>query len=200
MAIVPATSGMPTSANSKKPKPPPPGVARRLHDEHVDGRAGERQQRAGVRPEHERDHQLRRRPAQPHGHDHDHRQQRGDRAVDADERREERHDEHHQHEQARSGRPRPRDEPLADPGRGAGRVQALADHEQRRDEQHRRVAETGDRLVQRQHAGGPQRERRPDGHDIHGQPVPDEQRPRRDEDRERDLDVGHGGAEVRAAG
>ena len=36
----------------------------------------------------------------------------------------------------------------------------------------------GQRLVQRQHAGRPQDERRADGDDLDGQAVPDEQRPR----------------------
>ena len=61
IAIMPSDSGRPTSANSKNPKCPTPASSRRLGDDHVDRRPGQRQQRAGVRAERQRQQQLRRR-------------------------------------------------------------------------------------------------------------------------------------------
>ena len=53
-----------------------------------------------------------------------------------------------------------RDQELPGPRRHAGGVEARADHEQRRDEDHRRVAEAGERLAEIEDARGPERERR----------------------------------------
>ena len=92
------------------------------------------------------------RPRRTRDDDH-HRQQRRDRAVDADERGQPGHQQHHQHEQPRPAVADPRDELLAGPGGDPGRVEPLADHEQRRDEDDRRVAEAGERLVEVQDAG-----------------------------------------------
>ena len=55
-----------------------------------------------------------------------------------------------------------------------GRVEALADDEQGRDEQDGRVAEAGERLVEVEDARDPQGQRRPDGHDVDRHPVRDE--------------------------
>ena len=60
---VPTTSGMPTSANSKKPNGGEAVVDGRLGDDDVHRRAGQRQHRTRVGPEHEGHEQLRRRAA-----------------------------------------------------------------------------------------------------------------------------------------
>jgi hypothetical protein len=110
----------------------------------VDRRAGQRQQRACVGREREREQELARRAPQPHRrHDRD-RQQRGHRAVDADQRGQRRGEQQQQNEQPRPALPDASDELLPGPGRDPGRVEALAHDEQRGDEQHRRIA---DRLV-----------------------------------------------------
>ena len=101
------------------------GVDGDLGDEHVDGGAGEHEQRPGVRAEGQRDRATataswRRRMAS----NDDHRQQRRDGPVDADERG---HDGDEGHEQAtrRAGVPsRAVDELLPGPRRDAGGVEA----------------------------------------------------------------------------
>ncbi len=70
--------------------------------------------------------------AQPHRGDDDDRQQGGDGAVHADQRREQGAQQHHQDQQPAPARSRPGDELLARPGGDAGRVEGLADDEQRR--------------------------------------------------------------------
>ena len=84
-------------------EPPDARLVGELGDDHVDRRAGEREQRARVGAEGERQQQLGGRQPQPdrdHGHDG---QQRGDRAVDADQRRQDRDEQHRQHDQPRFG-------------------------------------------------------------------------------------------------
>ena len=66
---------------------------------------------------------------------------------------------------------------------------AGADHEQRGDEDHRRIAEPGERLAEVEHARGPERERRRQRHDDHREAVPDEQDDDRGNDRESERDV-----------
>ena len=122
-------------------------LERGVGHEHVHGRAGQRQHRAGVGAEHQRHEQLATAPG-PAGSPIT--TTTGSSAATApltlmsavstaDE-------EHHQHEQPRPARARPVDQLLARPRGDAGRVEALADHEQRGDEQDRRVAEAGQRL------------------------------------------------------
>ena len=75
---------------------------------------------------------------------HHHRQERGDRAVDADQRGEQRRPAASSARAAGSRlSPAPGDQQLAGPGGDAGRLQAGADDEQRGDEDHRRIAEAG---------------------------------------------------------
>ena len=59
------------------------------------------------------------------------------------------------------------------------------------DEHHGRVAEAGQRLVEVEHAGRPQRQGRADRHDLHRDPVRDEQHHDRAEHEEDDGAVGH---------
>ena len=152
------------------------GVHRRLRHEHVHRRAGERQQRPGVGRKHEGHEQLRGRAAEPDGHDDDHRQEGGHRPVDADQRGEERDEHHDQDEQPRPALPRLRDQELPRPRRHPGGVEARADHEQRRDEDDRGVAEAGEGLAQIEDSRGVERERRPKGHEHHRDAVPDKER------------------------
>ena len=81
----------------------------------------------------------------------------------------------HQHDQPRPALADPRDELLPGPRRHAGRVERLADDEQRRDEDHRRVAEARERLVEVEHVGRPQRQRRADRDELDREAPPDEQ-------------------------
>ena len=159
---------------------------RRLGDDHVDRRPGQRQQRAGVRAERQRQQQLRRRPAEPHGHHHDDGHERGDRAVDVDQRRQQRHQRHRQDDQPRPALARRRDQLLPRPRGDPGRVEPLADDEQRRDEDHRRIAEPRERLLELEHPGRPQRERDAERDDRRRHAVPDEHHHGRREDDERD--------------
>ena len=102
-----------------------------------------------MRAEDERHEQLRRRAAEADRDDDDDREQRGHGAVHADERRQAGDQQDHQDEQARPALADPGDELLTGPRRDAARVEALADDEQGRDEDDRRVAEPGKRLVER---------------------------------------------------
>src|SRR4029078_9214031 len=80
---------------------------------------------------------------------------------------------------------------LSGPGGDAGRVERLADHEQRRDEDDHRVAEPGQALAQRQDAGRPQDEGRADRDDLDREAAPDEEGDDPGDDGERDLGVIH---------
>ena len=117
------------------------GVLRRGVDDHVDRRAGQRRASTRVRAECEREQQLRGRPAEPDRQQHDHRQERRDRAVDADQRGERGDQQHRQDDQPRPAVARGVDQALAGPGGDAGRVEGGAHDEQRGDEDDRLVAE-----------------------------------------------------------
>ncbi len=86
-----------------------------------------------------------------------------------------------------------RHELLADPRGHAGGVQRLADDEQGGDVHDGRIAEPGERLVDVQDTGCPQRQRRTHGHDLDGHPVGHEQHDHGGEDQEDDRAVGHDG-------
>jgi hypothetical protein len=128
---------------------------------------------------------------EPHGHDHDHWQQGRHRAVDADHRGQAGDQHHHEDQQAPPAGTGQRDELLPSPGGHPPGVQALADHEQRRDEDHYRVTEAGEGLVQVEDPGGPQGERGTEGHQLDGEPVQDEQDDHGGEHREADRNVTH---------
>ena len=192
IATVPTRSGTPTSANSKKPNATDPGVLGRLRDDHVDRRAGEGEQRAGVGAERERHQELGRGPLEPHGHHDDDRQQRRDRTVDADQRREQRDEQHHQHDRPPPALPHSCGQLLPRPGRDPGCVQALADDEERSDEDDGRVTEACERLLEVEHTRRPQRERNPEGDDRDREAIPDEDDHDDREDDERDRAVRHG--------
>ena len=135
-------------ARTRRSRTPVAGSSRGVvgHD-HVHGRAGQGQHRPGVGAEHERDQQLRRRPPGRTAIT----TTTGSSAATAP------------LTLIRPSAPatssiirtssrvrlvaRPVDELLAGPRRHAGRVEALADDEQRRDEDDRRVAEPGERLA-----------------------------------------------------
>jgi hypothetical protein len=143
-------------------------------------------------PEDERHQQLRRRATEPDRGHHDHGQQRGDRPVEADQRGEHRRHQHGEGEQSRAAFADPGDQHLPRPRGHARGLQPGADHEQRDDEDHRGVAEAGERLAEIEDARGVERERGPHGHDHDGEAVPHEQHHDRADDREDDADVAQG--------
>ena len=155
----------------EEPEPADAGVVGSLGDDHVDGGPGEREERARVRAEGERQQELGRRHADPDRHQRHHGQERRNGAVDADHRREGGDEQHRQHDHPRATVSRPRDQLLTCPGGSTGRVERLADDEERRDEDHRRVAEPAERLLEVQHARRPQRERDAQGDDADREPV-----------------------------
>jgi hypothetical protein len=157
----------------------------------LDRRAGEQEQRAGVRRERERQQEPGRRELEP-DRDHDgHRDERRDRAVRRDQRGQQRREAQHGDEEAVAPAPRRRDQPLPRPRRHAGGVKRLADDEQRHDEDHGLVAEARKRLGDRQHAGRVQRQRCPEGDDADRYAVGDEQHDRAAEHEERDRRIAH---------
>ena len=169
-----------------------PSIRRRLGDQHVHRRSGERKQGSGMRPEHQRHEELRGRTAEPDCHDDNDGQQRGDRPVDADERPQARDEQHRENQQSRAARPRLCDQELARPCRHARGVEPLTDHEQRRDEDDRGVAETRQRILQIENAGRVERQRRPERDDHHRNTVPHEENHDGGDDREGDGYVAQG--------
>ena len=115
----------------------------------------------------------------------------GDRPVDADQRGQQRDDHHDEEEQSRAARARPGDQDLPGPRRHARGVEARADHEQRRDEDDRGIAEAGEGLPAVEDPRRVQRKRRPEGHQDYREPVPEKERDDRRDDREGDPDVTH---------
>ncbi len=103
----------------------------------------------------------------------------GDRAVHADQRCQQRDEEQHQDEQARAAVAGPRDQLLPGPRGHARRVEGFADDEERGDEDHGRVAEAGQRLLELEDTGRPEGERHAEGHGRDRQVVPDEDGDRR---------------------
>ena len=168
------------------------GVLRRLGDDHVHRAAHQHQQPTGAPGERDGHQQLRRRLPDALGEQHDQRQQRRDRAVEGDQRREQCRQQAHRDEHPRVSGPGPLQEPLAGPGGHAGGVDALADHEQGGDEDDHRVAEAGDGLLGGDQPGGPQREGGEDRDHADGQPVPHEQGDDHPEDDQRGGRVIHG--------
>ncbi len=165
------------------------GVLGGVEGDHVHRRSGEREQPSGTRGERERHEQLRRRNPEPDCDDDDHRQQRGHRPDEADERAQEPGKQHEQDKQPRAARPRLCDQELARPGRDARRFEARADHEQRCEEDHDRVAEARHRLGCVEDAREIKGKRRPERHEHDRNAIPDEQRHDRNHDRERHRDI-----------
>jgi hypothetical protein len=168
-----------------------PGVGCRLGHQHVHRGAGQGQHRPGVGGERQWQQQPGGELVEPHGHDHDHWQQGRHSGVDADQRGQAGDQHHHEDQQAPPAGTGQRGELPPSPGGHPPGVQALADHEQRRDEDHCRVTEAGEGLVQVEDPGGPQGERGAEGHQLDGEPVPDEQDDHGGEYREADRDVAH---------
>ena len=127
MAMVPASSGIPTRANSKKPKPPTPASSAMF----------ERSTFTGV-------------PVRAVANCNEvvHRVERRQGTVEADERRQQREQDHRQDEQARAARAGSGVQLLAGPCRHAGGVESFAHDEERGDEDYGRVAEAGESLVE----------------------------------------------------
>ena len=175
IAVVPSSSGSADDRELEEPESGPADGPRRLGDDHVHRASGQRQQRAGAARERHRDQHLRRRGPQPAGDRHGHRQQCGGRAVRGDHRGQHAGQQHDRAEQPVAGAAGPT-QLLPGPRGDAGRLQALADHEQRRDEDDHLVAEPADHLGGVEHAGEVQRQAGQDRDDADRQPVPDEQR------------------------
>jgi hypothetical protein len=119
MTMVPASSGRPTSANSKKLRRARPGIGHRVGDQDVLGRAGERQVRARAGGEGERHQHPRRAVLEPHDEQHHDRQERPDRAARVDQRAEDRDRQHRDHLQPG---PRARDRALEDTAAQNGQI------------------------------------------------------------------------------
>jgi len=113
--------------------------------------------------------------------------------VQADQRRQQRDEQAVQDEEPRSAvLARARDQLLPRPGRDTRAVQRGADDEKSRDEHHRRIAEAGQRLRQRQDACCPEGQPCRHGDHDHRQPVPDEEHDGAGYDQAHHGDVAHG--------
>jgi hypothetical protein len=163
------------------------GVVCILGGDDVHRRPREREQRSRVRAEREGQEELRGRLTQSRRADDHDREQRRDRPVDADQCREDGDEKHHEDEQPPAAAADVLDQLLTRPGGDPGRVEALADDEDGRDEQHHRIAEAGERLVEVEDARRPQSQRRAHGDDRHREPVEDE-----DDDDRREQQEGDG--------
>ena len=156
-----------------------PRILQRLRHQDVLRRPGQQQIRAGVGGEGERHQELRRRLAQAdRRHDRD-RHQRRDRAAAADEGTQTTGRDHDDDQQpCQPFGSRLRDEVLSGPGGDARSFERRADNEETGDEKRGAIAETGEGLVERDHARRPQRQRRADRDHDDRQPVPGEQHDR----------------------
>ena len=169
MAIVPSSSGTPTIVNSKKPNSSAPASSAASETMTFTGEPV----RASIEPAWAAnasgiiscDDGI----AQPDRRHHHDRDQRGNGAVDADDRRQQRA-RAASSARAAGARLSPARAINCWPGpcRDARRVERLADDEERGDEQHRRVAEPGQRLVEVEHIRRPQRQGRADRDDLDG--------------------------------
>jgi len=130
--------------------------------------------------------QLGRRDVPLHRHHQQHRQERRHRPVEVDQRGHPGRQQHDHRQQRCAAAARAGAELPADPRRHARGVQAFAHHEHGGDQDDGRVAEPGDGLVQVDHTRGPEHEGRADRHDLHRQPVRDEQHDDEPEDHEAD--------------
>jgi hypothetical protein len=110
----------------------------------------------------DRNEQVRYRNAGSHRDDHRDRHHRGDRSVEADHRSQDGGEHEEREEEQRMTLSGASDQPLPGPGRDAGQLEAGADHEQRRDEDHHGDAEPAHRLVPIKDPEVEKRERRPD--------------------------------------
>ena len=155
----------------EEPELPPTRARGELRHDDVDRRAGEQNQRAGGCRERERHEQLRRCDAGARRDHDDQRQQGRDRAVDADERRQAGDQQRDHDDEGGPLRPCAADHLLSRPRGDARRIQRLADHEQRGDEEHGRIAESRQGFGQREHSGEVERQGDADRHDPDGHAV-----------------------------
>ena len=167
------------------------GILRRAGRDHVQGRAEQRQHGRAVRREAEREQQLRGGFAEPERDDDHHRQQRGHGAVHADGGSGERRQEHEQQKRPCLAASRLLDQLLTRPGRNARSLETRAHHEQARDQNDSRVAESGQHLGTGEDAAEEQCQRHADRDDDRRDLVPDEERERGEDDREYDGGITH---------
>ena len=152
-----------------------PGVLRRLGDDHIDRTAGQQQQTTGTSGEGQRHQQPRGGDVVAQREENDDRKQCGHGSVETDERRQHRGQDHRAHQDATRLAAGELAQPLSHPRGDPGGVQALADDEQSGDENHRWVGQPCQRLRQVEDAGEVEGQRRPESHQFHGEPVPEEQ-------------------------
>ena len=124
-------------------------------------------------------------------HEH-HRQEGRDRPVERDDRGEQGAEREHGDEHPHRAVADHGDEPLPGPRRDAGRVERLADDEERGDEDDDRVAEAGEGGRGVDEAGDVERERGEHRHDADGEAVPHEEHDRHGEDEQAGRRRAHG--------
>ena len=99
MAMVPTVSGMPTTANSKKPKGCSPAATAASDTMTLIGVPVRASRDPALPGEGQWHHPATRRPTGAHREHHDHGEQRGDRAVERDQRRHDGAEQEHENEQ-----------------------------------------------------------------------------------------------------
>lgn len=151
-------------------------------DEEIDRRAHEGEQRPGVAREGQRQQHARGCLVDLHRDDNANGHERGDRAVDADQRRESGREEHHPGNRGGRLLSGAFDDDLADPGGHPGGVEGLTHHEQRGDVDDDRVAESCQRLLEGERAGQIESDRDSQRHDPRGYAVAHERDDRHQQD------------------
>ena len=162
-------------ANSANPNAPTPAVWAASEITTLTGLPVSSSRPPGAARERQRHQQPRGLQGAAHRHHDGHRQQRGHRAVEPDQRGEPGREQHRVEQELAHAGPRPADHGLPDPRGHAGGVQALADHEERPDQQHRGVGETGQGLGQGDDPQAVEHQGGADGDDLHRDPVGHEQ-------------------------
>ena len=144
-----------------------------------------------MRREGQRHQQLRWRTTETDRHDHNDRQQCGDRSVDADQCGQHGNQRHHENDQPDTALSGLGDQSLSCPGGHSCGVEASTDNKQRRDEDHRGIAKSSERFLEIGHSGEIQCERCAEGHEDDRNAVPDEQHHNRGDDGEGKRDAAH---------
>jgi hypothetical protein len=163
----------------------------RLGDDHVHRRPGQRKHRTGAGRECQRHQERRGRTLDPYRHHGCHRQWSRHRPVGRDQGRHERNKDQHRSEQQRRATAHAPHQCLTSPCRNTGSVEPFAHHEQRSDEGHGRIPESGEHLAGLQDAAGVQREGRAERDNLRRKAVRYEQRHGRAQHNEADRDMAH---------
>ncbi len=158
-------------------------------DHEVRCRRDQRQHAADQRREAQRHHQPARRRAGVLREAQHHRDEDRDDRGRAHHRAEPGHSQHQQHQQAGLAAARPRVQPVAEAPGHAGANQALADHEQGRDQDHVRIAEAREGLLHGDDAAQRQRRDHDQRHHVHAWPVDHEHHDRCREQQQDDGEI-----------